>query len=209
MGMRGHLRQITPAELQSFQQNPESLSMAIRGKDREKHNAMIEALAQLQPISEKVRELNLGPEETKKAQNDMFQQIAAISSGLGIGRSKDGLDLEKSWHVLHYLLTETAAEASPPFGNAILGGQEIGDDLGYGSARFLTPEQVRDVSRALNSVSKEDLARRFDLPAMIRANVYPVRDESELELAQEYFEHLSRYYADAAAAGNAMLLYIV
>jgi hypothetical protein len=44
---------------------------------------------------------------------------------------------------------------------------------------------------------------------MKAANIYPVRDKSELELAQGYFEQLSRYYAEASADGNAMLLWIV
>jgi hypothetical protein len=207
--MRAHLRRITPFELKKFQLNPKSVSIAIQGKDTEKHAAMIDALSQLEPISEKVRELNLGPEETKRAQNEMFQKIAAIAGGFGTESGQESLDLEKSWHVLHYLLTGSASEAPAPLGNAILGGSEIGDDLGYGPSRFLTPEQVREVSSALSSISKEDLANRFDLEAMMAANIYPVRDESELGLAQEYFGELSRFYAAAAAAGNAMLLYLV
>jgi hypothetical protein len=89
-----------------------------------------------------------------------------------------------------------------------LGGQEIGDNLGYGPARFLTPQQVREVAAALASISKVDLRGRFDLKAMMAANIYPVRDSSELELAQDHFEPLSHYYAEAAASGNAMLLWV-
>jgi hypothetical protein len=44
---------------------------------------------------------------------------------------------------------------------------------------------------------------------MIAAHIYSVRDTSELQLSQDYFQHLARYYAAAAAAGNAMLLYVV
>jgi len=44
---------------------------------------------------------------------------------------------------------------------------------------------------------------------MKAARIYPVKDENELELAQEYFEELSRYYSAAAANGNAMLLWVV
>jgi hypothetical protein len=95
-----------------------------------------------------------------------------------------------------------------PLGNAILGGTPIGGDVGYGPARFLDPGQVREVASALAALSKEGLARRFDLRAMSAAKVYACDDESELELAQHYFEHLVRYYADAAARGNAVLLYI-
>jgi hypothetical protein len=44
---------------------------------------------------------------------------------------------------------------------------------------------------------------------MMAAKIYPVRDQSELRLAQDYFALVSRYYAEAAAAGNAMLLWVV
>ena len=82
-------------------------------------------------------------------------------------------------------------------------------DLGYGPARFLTPQQVHEVATALEAISKDDLSARFDLKAMMAARIYPCKDDSELELAQDYFEQLLRYYADAAANGNAMLLWVV
>ena len=61
----------------------------------------------------------------------------------------------------------------------------------------------------MNAISKDDLRKRFDLKAMMAAKIYPVRDQSELRLAQDYFALVSRYYAEAAAAGNAMLLWVV
>jgi len=41
------------------------------------------------------------------------------------------------------------------------------------------------------------------------ARIYPVRDRSELRLAEDYFALASHCYAEAAAAGNAMLLWVV
>jgi hypothetical protein len=209
MGMRGHIRQITPSELGEFQKNPKTIRKTIQGKARRNMAATMATLDRLKPMAEELRSRNLSPEEQAKAREEMLKELSAVGAGFGIGPNEDGLNLEKSWHVLHYLLTGEAEEAPPPLGNAILGGKEIGDDLGYGPARFLTPQQVREVASALASMKKEDLASRFDLDAMIKAQIYPVRDESELELAQEYFDDLSRYYADAAVAGNAMLLYVV
>jgi hypothetical protein len=132
-----------------------------------------------------------------------------VGAGVDHGPTEDGLNLEKSWHVLHYLLTGKAEKAPPLVGNAILGGQDIGGDLGCGPARFLTPQQVREVRTALSAISKDGLRKRFDLKAMMAARIYPVRDQSELRLAEDYFPLASRYYAEAAAAGNAMLLWVV
>jgi hypothetical protein len=108
---------------------------------------------------------------------------------------------------LHYLLTGQVEQGFTPIGNAILGGTEIGDDVGYGPARFLTPEQVRDVARALTEVTLEDLADRFDVDLMLAVNIYGCEEE-ELEWVHYYFSNLVRYYDDAATKGNAMLLYL-
>jgi hypothetical protein len=43
---------------------------------------------------------------------------------------------------------------------------------------------------------------------MVAAKIYACGDKEELELAQHYFEHLVKYYAEAANRGDAMLLYI-
>jgi hypothetical protein len=75
-----------------------------------------------------------------------------VGAGVDHGPTEDGLNLEKSWHVLHYLLTGKAEKAPPPVGNAVLGGQDIGGDRGYGPARFLTPQQS---SRSPNRVERD------------------------------------------------------
>jgi hypothetical protein len=209
MGMRGHVRQITPVELQSFQRNPKKVKEAVYGKVCAGAPKMKATLERVQKIALQARALNLSAVEQEKVRAEILKELSCAGGGFNDGPDENGLNLEKSWHVLHYLLTGKAEEAPPPLGNAILGGTEIGDDLGYGPARFLTPQQVREVATALAPISKEDLAQRFDLDAMMTANIYPVQDESELEMAQHYFEHLSRYYAEAAASGKAMLLYVV
>lgn len=203
MGMRGYLRQITPTELNHLQRNPEMVMSLLPGEDAVSPQ-FVATLASLQEEAAKARSRNLSPEEQDKLRARFLRELSAADKP-----EENGLDLEKSWHVLHYLLTGEPEDAPPPLGNAILGGKEIGPDLGYGPARFLTPAEVREVSIALSQIASEDLARRFDLQAMIAAHIYPVRDESELTLAQDYFPLLARYYSDAATGGNAMLLYVI
>lgn len=211
MGMRGHVRQITPDELERLRQDPRAVRKLIYGKVRKNSDKAKAALERAQRIAMDARAAGIlsDPAEQERVRNVILKELARAGIMVQDGPNEEGLSLEKSWHVLHYLLTEKVEEAPPPLGNAILGGKEIGDDLGYGPARFLTPQQVREVAMALAAISKDELAVRFDLKAMIAANIYPVRDESELELARYYFNHLSRYYSDAAASGNAMLLYVI
>src|SRR5262245_1240188 len=71
----------------------------------------------------------------------------------GEGEPPNSLDVDKSWHGIHYVLTGEADGGKEPWSLAVLGGEEIGDDLGYGPARFLTPTQVAAVSQALSSLS--------------------------------------------------------
>jgi Domain of unknown function (DUF1877) len=124
------------------------------------------------------------------------------------GEDPDVLELDKSWHTLHYLLAGSAEASDSALGRAILGGKEIGPDLGYGPARLLTAPEVQEVASALAQVSPEDLTQRFDLDKMIACEIYACRDEGELDLAHEYFERLKPFYAESAARGSAILLYV-
>jgi hypothetical protein len=119
------------------------------------------------------------------------------------------LDLDKSWHGIHYLLTGTAWEIGPGAGEAILGGEPIGADNGYGPARLLSAESVRAISAALNALDVETLRARFDPGAMAAADIYPnlwsQPDEFDSYLASNFTE-LQRFYRAAAESGDAVLL---
>jgi len=83
------------------------------------------------------------------------------------------LDLDKSWQVLHFVLTGDAWEGSGPLRNAILGGTTIGADLGYGPAHYVTPSEVAAVAVALASLSEDVIRSRFDPSAFEAAELYP------------------------------------
>lgn len=90
----------------------------------------------------------------------------------------------------------------------ILGGQAVGEDLGYGPARLLDPERVRAVASTLRALPVEELRRRVDLRAMSAADLYPdIWDETEVfdeYLAPAYGE-LCAFYADAARDDQAVI----
>jgi hypothetical protein len=119
------------------------------------------------------------------------------------------VDLDKSWHGIHWLLCGSAWEADQPAGQAILGGREVGEDLGYGPARLLDPDGVRAVAEALAAVDGGDLGARMDPGAMAAADLYPqIWDEAGLydEYLLPHYEQLRAFYARAAAEGLAVLL---
>lgn len=231
--MIGHVRQITPAQLAEFRKNPNAIGRFLHSGlgegpmvNIQDVNAIIEKIAAeaqqtgafTDPVKREALRIKMMrtlqdagakiPEEILKTLPPGNRPAKSVPDAEPAALHEEGLSLDKSWHALHYLLTGRAGEAPPPLGDAILGGTELGEDVGYGPARFLTPEEVRSTSAALSKVSAADLAQRFDLPRIIAAEIYACGDEGDLGLAQEYFSELVRYYADAASRGNAMLLYL-
>ena len=59
------------------------------------------------------------------------------------------MSLEKMWLALHHLLTGEFRAVASPLSRAILGGKEIGEDVGDGPARYLWADEVREISSAL------------------------------------------------------------
>ena len=218
--MIGYVRQLTPFELASFRRNPKQLQDLLDEETLDSFPADVgDAVARMQEL------LNRGMHDSPEVRrlesviNEGMRRPSAqehlITNRARLDQKR--LDLGKSWHLLHYLLTGSAKEASPPLGNAILGGRPIGPDMGYGPARFLTPQEVREVAIALWEITADQLASRFDLAAIVRAGIYtyggvpPSEDEDVDEINTEYlatYLSLGDYYNGAAESGNGMLLYI-
>ncbi len=129
------------------------------------------------------------------------------------GEQGDGVSLEKSWHGLHFALTGSAWGGDPPLNFLAGGGDPVGDeDLGYGPARLLLPDQVELLSSALGGITDEEFARRFDLSALEREGVYPqIWDEPLDDLLEEYGGYLAaakELVGQAAHDGHAILIVI-
>ncbi|MFY0583079.1 YfbM family protein [Cystobacter fuscus] len=124
------------------------------------------------------------------------------------------LPMEKNWQALHFLLTGTAWEGSPPLNFIAAGGQPVGEEsFGYGPARAFTPEQVKELSRALGGVDREALRRRFNARKMDELEIYPQgwsdhADEESLESLFEDFDALQRFLREGAEQGQALLVFL-
>jgi len=121
-------------------------------------------------------------------------------------------DLDKSWHGIHFLLTGSAWEGEEPLCYLVKGGREIGDE--DGSARILKPEQVADWADALSTISTDDLRKRFNPEAMIKADIDPriwdrapeePEGDNTLEYLLENYDGL-RYFVEEAKNGNKGLI---
>ena len=157
---------------------------------------------------EKLEQLRSDPNSIESLVEQFF------TSRFSIERSGDSelCDVDKSWQTIHFMLSG----GNPWGGNtieaqAIMGGAEIGPDLGYGPARYLTSDQVKQVSQALAPITQEEFSNRFDPQAMAAADLYAFDleyAEDELEMAQDYFGELKKFYARSAQQNDAVLLLI-
>lgn len=119
------------------------------------------------------------------------------------------LDLDKAWHGIHFLLAGDAWGGKPPLGNAVLGGTEVGPDVGYGPARLVSVEQVKAVAEALEPLTPEVFVTRFDAEALTEADIYPpIWDEGEevIDYLEVVYGALREFYISAAKRRDAVLV---
>ena len=157
------------------------------------------------PIApEKLKELTADP-----SQVEAFLFPADDDSDV---EPEGSVDVDKVWHGIHFLLCAIAKDEQSPLNSAVLGGTELGEDLGYGAPRALEPTQVQQISEALRAVSVEQLERAFDPSAMSNADVYPdiwQRDGKDaLGYLVHFFPTLVSFYSDAARNGQGAILYL-
>ncbi|MEW9697773.1 YfbM family protein [Paenibacillus sp. SI8] len=120
--------------------------------------------------------------------------------------------IDKAWHAIHFILNESAWEGELPLFNVILGGTEIGEDMGFGPVRYVTNEEVKDIALKLSNLNENDLRNRFNPKVMNELQIYPAIDwveRGDQEFVFSYYEEVKNYYIDASLKNCAMLLYII
>jgi hypothetical protein len=113
------------------------------------------------------------------------------------------LSLDKAWHGVHFLLTgEAEVAGSPgPLGGIVLGGIEIGEDGGYGPARYFTVEAVEQFAAALRDDRPEgDVAARYNPALMTQLGIYPGGWDAEARRwLLDVYADLRAFFLDTAA----------
>jgi hypothetical protein len=122
------------------------------------------------------------------------------------GRLAD-LSLEKAWHGLHYLFCGAAEPDGTTLGSTMLGGTELGEDLGYGPARYFTADEAATIARELADTKLESAMRaRFDPAKMVAAGIYPNGwAPNDLTWLIDEFRKLRDFYAIAAQRKSAIV----
>jgi hypothetical protein len=122
------------------------------------------------------------------------------------------IDIDKAWHGIHFILCEIAKGGHASLAAAVLGGEQLGEDLGYGPPRLLSPSEVQEIAAALDTVTPEAFEASFDPRAMSAAEIYPdiwERDgRSALEILVHFFPNLAAFYRGAANRGDGAILWL-
>jgi hypothetical protein len=128
---------------------------------------------------------------------------------------EDTMDLDKTWHALHFLFTGSDWEGNFPNGFLVSCGEPIGDvDVGYGPAKVFTPQQVDEIAAFLGSVDQIGLKQRFDPKKMHEMEIYPsiwdneADPEQELEYVLGGLEELQGFIRETVDRKMALLVYI-
>jgi uncharacterized protein DUF1877 len=140
------------------------------------------------------------------------EQLLYASFFGGGSNGHDELEVDKAWHGLHFLLTGAAWEGDLPLGFIVSGGQEVGDDLGYGPARALTSSDVQTIDAALEPLTREQVAQRFDAARMTELEIYPFGwsddPDGELEWLLDSYAELRAFVRRTAERRHAVLVYL-
>ena len=152
----------------------------------------------LKVSKEKLAQLQLDPSLVNALVMDVIQ--GNVAEG-------DCLDLYKSWNALDVLLND--GEPGPE-ADAVLGGTQIGEDVGYGPARMLDHNEVAQISTALKKIAKRDFESRFDVKKMEDVYSFHAEDaDDEWPVISDLFEEMQKFYETAAEQSCGMILYLV
>ena len=127
-------------------------------------------------------------------------------SATSAGKGAD-ISLDKAWHGVHYLLCGKAEPGTDLASQAIMGGTDVGDDLGYGPARYFEADEVAAIARELSRPNLEaEMMARWDPDQMVQLGIYPAGFEPDDDKwLMDAFRKLRQFYVDASAAKMAVV----
>jgi Domain of unknown function (DUF1877) len=126
----------------------------------------------------------------------------------GRGKAGASISIDKAWHGVHYLLCGKVEPGSDLASQAVMGGTEVGDDLGYGPARYFDANKVAEIARELSRPNLEaEMLARFDPDKMASLGIYPGQfiASEDRQWLMDSFRTLRQFYVDASAANCAVV----
>jgi hypothetical protein len=219
MSMMCRILGLSPAQIIALRATPSLASDLARvtAEDQLK-GRLAEAMNRMPPEEREAAQARYRAaiEQAPGAKEAQARNAAAHARLDRLGSFQQALELEKSWHILHYLFTGHVDASNAP-GDALLTGEDLGDDVGYGPARLHDETETRDFARFLDTLDVERLQARVNYREMSRIRVYSMQmgagsdAEYESELHAEvaaYFPRLRDYVARTAEKQGGLLIWL-
>jgi hypothetical protein len=130
-------------------------------------------------------------------------------------KDPDRLGIEV-WDVINFLLTGTATGGQLPASFLVTGGEDLDVDDDETHVYLLTPQEVAEIDRYLQSLTLDDLRARIDVPRMVKARLLSgVKGPDAEEKVRENLEHvlvdfteLRAFVAGTREKGDGLLVMI-
>jgi Domain of unknown function (DUF1877) len=120
--------------------------------------------------------------------------------------------LDKAWHAIHFVLTGSRLGGDEPLNFLVSEGTPVGEvDVGFGPARVLSSQQVREIAAALAPIEPDEVARRVDLQKFDEELIYPgswQRNGMDVDHVVSNYRDMRDLISRLADRGLGMVLYI-
>jgi hypothetical protein len=133
-------------------------------------------------------------------------------STLQLGPYAD-LDLDKAWHVLHFLMTGEAWGQTFPLGFLVAAARNWGMTRATARHARFGHGEVNEIATALAGLDGRQLTVAIDVQALVREEIYPhfweAGDEAQVATwILDTFEKLRDFVVRAAEAREALLVWL-
>lgn len=124
------------------------------------------------------------------------------------------VDIDKSWDGIIFLLTgQSLMTADHNLVRVLFSGQLIDEeqDLGYGPAHYLTPEQVLELNNEISTLTVSDLKQRYNPDKMTELEVYPTiwnEGDDAFDYILEGFLTLQNVFSEASKKGEVIITFL-
>ena len=218
MGMIFGLVGVTHDQAETLRADPVLANDLVTVAQEEGHDAHHKAFLERLPLEKRQQAEERRAAIENSPQHQEYRKLVdeARSKLSRLGALESALNLEKSWHILHYAFTGDVGPVGSP-GDALLSGEGVGDDMGYGPPRLFDSKSTQAFADFLARHTVEELNARLNYSAMMAAGVYglPMGQGLEAEFEEgirrevaSYFPQLRDYVATMASKGNGLLMWL-
>lgn len=101
------------------------------------------------------------------------------------------VDIDKTWHAIHFTLTNCLGNGAAPLGYVVplLNHQQLPLES-YG-AFYVTSAQTKEVAATLQSFNDIQLREHYNMSALVNNNIYPLFAE---ENAEDFFAYMVEHF---------------